>query len=135
MNSSFHFADATARRSAIIITKPDNQIVRIKVDLTRERFSELRLVSFYDSKILFFQPPRELPSSLSFEVWGADILPEFPWSEYLSQEDLAKLGTKLSEPSGMLTVKGLGILSFEGLQGGYCSLTPRDPSCTVMVFA
>lgn len=102
--------------------------MRVNVDLTGERFSDLKLVSFYDSKTLFFQPPRELPSSLSFEVWGADIMPGFPWSEHLSAKDLKKLDSKLSESDGRLTVRGLGILSFEGLEGGSCSIEPRDPS-------
>ena len=81
--------------------------MKINVDLTGALFSDLKLVSFYDSKTLFFQPPRELPSSLSFEVWGADILPTFPWGDFLSNEEIKTFENRLSEPPDRVTVGGL----------------------------
>ncbi len=102
--------------------------MKLTIDLTREIFDDLKSVSFYDSKTIFFDPTTFLPSTVSFKVWGADLLPGFNWTQYLNLDKESHIKSLLQKSSGnkTTTIQGFGVLTFFGVVAGKISILPYD---------
>ena len=55
--------------------------MEIIVDFTKDSFDDFHTVSFYDGKTIFFDATTFLPSTISFKVWGARLMPGFNWGK------------------------------------------------------
>ena len=84
-------------------------------------------VSFYDSKTIFFDPTTILPSTVSFKVWGAGLLPEFDWKKYVDLNKIPHI-QKIREltPGNETAIKGFGLLTFRNVVAGKIIITPYD---------
>lgn len=101
--------------------------MKIKVDLTREKFNDTGLVTFYDSKTIFFDPTTILPETVEFKVWGAGLMPGFNWNAYIDLNKEQHLSKILRDtPKNEITIKGFGQLTFERVVGGKLIITPYD---------
>jgi hypothetical protein len=100
--------------------------MKIAVDLTRISFEDAD-VTFYDSKTIFFDPTTVLPKTVSFKVWGAGLMPEFNWSEYLSMEEYPNLKLiRQQTPSNETAIRGFGTLTFNEVVAGKILIWPLD---------
>jgi len=101
--------------------------MKLSIDLTKEIFDDVNSVSFYDSKTIFFEPTNLLPSTVSFKVWGAGLMPDFDWAQYLDLDKESKLKTILQKSSGSeTTIQGFGVLTFNDVVAGKISIFPYD---------
>ncbi len=101
--------------------------MKITVDLTKEIFDDVESVSFYDSKTIFFDPSTFLPSTVSFKVWGAGVMPGFNWAKYLDLDKEANIKSILQKSAGNeITIQGFGILTFNDVVAGKISISPYD---------
>jgi hypothetical protein len=101
--------------------------MNISVNLTSESFNDYHGISFYDSKTIFFDATTFLPKTVSFEVWGADIMPGFNWESYLDIGTMPKLQAILAKhPSQSITVQGFGKLTFMDVVAGRLAVSLYD---------
>lgn len=101
--------------------------MNIKVNLTGELFNDYHGISFYDSKTIFFDATTFLPKTVSFEVWGADIMPGFDWESHLDLATMYKLQAILAKhPSQAVTVQGFGTLTFTEVVAGRLAVSLYD---------
>ncbi|MDQ0172825.1 hypothetical protein [Paenibacillus tundrae] len=101
--------------------------MKIKVDLTREKFDDINGVDFYDGKTLFFDIPTTLPKNLEIEVWGASLMPEFDWTTYVNLEEDTRLREIIDRSKSIaIQIQGFGKLRLEGLVGGNIEVSPLD---------
>jgi hypothetical protein len=100
--------------------------MKVLVDLTRQKFED-STVSFYDSKTIFFDAATFLPSTVSFKVWGAGLMPDFDWTKYL---DLSKevniKAIREKTPDNETAIQGFGTLTFKNVVAGKISISPYD---------
>ncbi|GGF20862.1 hypothetical protein [Flavobacterium limi] len=101
--------------------------MKISVDLTKEKFEGMDSVSFYDSKTIFFDPTTILPSTVSFKVWGAGLLPEFDWTKYIDLDKIPHIKKIRHQTLGNETaIKGFGLLTFNEVVAGKITISPYD---------
>jgi len=101
--------------------------MKLSIDLTKEIFDDVKNVTFYDSKTIFFDPTTFLPSTVSFKVWGAGIMPGFDWTRYLDLDKETKLKSIIQKSSGNeTTIQGFGVLTFKDVIAGRISISPYD---------
>lgn len=101
--------------------------MKLSIDLTKEIFDDVKSVTFYDSKTIFFDPTTFLPSTVSFKVWGAGIMPRFDWTKYLDLDEETKLKSIIQKSSGNeTTIQGFGVLTFNDVIAGRISISPYD---------
>jgi hypothetical protein len=101
--------------------------MKIKVDLTRERFDDTNTVTFYDSKTIFFDATTFLPSIVSFKIWGAGLMPGFDWTKYVDLDNETNIKTiRQLTPSNETTIKGFGTLTFSNVVAGKILIFPFD---------
>jgi hypothetical protein len=101
--------------------------MKISVDLTREKFDDTSTVSFYDSKTIFFDPTTFLPSTVSFKVWGAGLMPDFQWTKYVDSDKDDRIKVIRQKSSGNeTTIQGFGILTFSNVVAGRIIISPYD---------
>lgn len=100
--------------------------MKISVDLTRQKFEE-STVNFYDSKTIFFDASTFLPSTVSFKVWGAGLMPDFDWTKYLDLSTEIKIkAIREKTPGNETAIQGFGTLTFENVVAGKISISPYD---------
>lgn len=96
----------------------------IKADLTGEKFET---VSFYDGKTIFFDATTILPSTVSFKVWGAGLMPDFDWESYIDTDEDTNLKSILNSSQGVeVTNQGFGTLTLTNVFSGKVSICPYD---------
>jgi hypothetical protein len=101
--------------------------MKLTIDLTREIFDDVKSVSFYDSKTIFFDPITFLPSTVSFKVWGAGLMPGFDWTQYLDLDKEIILKSTIQKSSGNeTTIQGFGTLTFNNVVAGKISISLYD---------
>jgi hypothetical protein len=101
--------------------------MRVTVDLTKEKFDDTNSVHFYDSKTIFFDAVTFLPSTVSFKVWGAGLMPGFNWTDYIVLDKEVNIKTILQQaPDNETTIKGFGTLTFQEVVAGKISISPYD---------
>jgi hypothetical protein len=101
--------------------------MNISVNLTGELFNNDHGISFYDSKTIFFDATTFLPKIVSFEVWGADVMPGFNWEGYLDMATSPKLQAILTKhASQSITVQGFGTLTFMEVVAGCLAVSLYD---------
>jgi hypothetical protein len=101
--------------------------MKITVDLSEEKFDDYNTITFYDSKTIFFEPTNILPSTVSFKVWGAGLMPGFEIEKYVTSENLERIKKVISKSSGNeTTIQGFGTLTFEKVLAGNISIHPYD---------
>ena len=105
----------------------DNQNMKISIDLTREKFDAIDSVSFYDSKTIFFDATTFLPSTVSFKVWGAGLMPGFDWSQYIDLNKHPNIKQiREQAPVNEITIKGFATVTFNDVVAGKISISPYD---------
>ena len=100
--------------------------MKLKLDISNIDFVDSNIVDFYDSKTIFFEPTNELPKTVSFRIWGADIERDFKWNEHLNISDFPNIENVLKNKEGRFTIKGFATLTFENVIGGEISISPYD---------
>jgi hypothetical protein len=101
--------------------------MNIKVNLTGELFNDYHSIGFYDSKTIFFDATNFLPKTVSFEVWGADIMPGFDWKSHLDLSTMPRLQAIIAKhPSQSITVQGFGTLTFTEVIAGRLAVSLYD---------
>jgi hypothetical protein len=101
--------------------------MNISVNLTGELFNNDYGISFYDSKTIFFDATTFLPKTVSFEVWGADVMAGFDWENHLDIDTLPKLQVILTKhPYQSITVQGFGALTFTEVVAGRLAVSLYD---------
>lgn len=100
--------------------------MKISVDLTKEKFDGMDSVSFYDSKTIFFDPTSVLPTTVSFKVWGAGLLPKFDWEKYTSFDKIPHIKKIREQTTGETTIKGFGLLTLNDVVAGKIRISPYD---------
>ncbi|WP_452231323.1 hypothetical protein [Lacinutrix sp. MEBiC02595] len=100
--------------------------MKLKLDISNIDFVDSNIVDFYDSKTIFFEPTNELPETVSFRIWGADIERDFKWEEHLNISDFPNIENILNNKEGRFTIKGFATLTFENVIGGEISISPYD---------
>jgi hypothetical protein len=100
--------------------------MKLKLDISNIDFVDSNIVDFYDSKTIFFEPTNELPKTVSFRIWGADIERDFKWDEHLNLSDFPNIENILNSKEGRFTIKGFATLTFENVIGGEISISPYD---------
>jgi len=101
--------------------------MKVTVDLTKEKYDDTNTVHFYDSKTIFFDATTFLPSTVSFKVWGAGLMPGFDWTKYIDLDQELNIKTITQQtPSNETTIKGFGILTFKNVVAGKISISPFD---------
>ncbi len=101
--------------------------MKIKVDLTREKFNDTDTVSFYDSKTIFFDPTMELPETVTFKIWGAGLMPDFKWRNYIDLNREQNISKILNDaPNNEVTIKGFGQITLEQVVAGKLTISPYD---------
>lgn len=103
--------------------------MKLKVGITRELFDEQDLLTFYDSKTVFFDPTVKLPSEIKFKIWGAGIMPGFEWEKHLDLNKHPKLKDIIDRTGGHeITIKGFGEFSLDKVVAGKIKIYPYDTS-------
>lgn len=97
----------------------------VKLDLTGTDFVDSELVDFYDSKTIFFEPTNQLPETVTFKIWGADIERNFKWSEFIELADYPNI-ISAQKKEGGFTIKGFSTITFEKVIAGEISISPYD---------
>ncbi len=101
--------------------------MKISIDLTREIFDDVKSVSFYDSKTIFFDPTTLLPSTVIFKVWGAGLMPDFDWAKYIDLDKEIYIKSILQKSFGNeITIQGFGTLTFNNVVAGKICISPYD---------
>lgn len=101
--------------------------MKIKVDLTGEKFNDADTVSFYDSKTIFFDPTTELPEIVTFKIWGAGLMPDFKWNNYIDLNKEQNISKILKDaPNNEVTIKGFGQITLEQVVAGKLIISPYD---------
>ncbi|WP_347069045.1 hypothetical protein [Flavobacterium sp. WV_118_3] len=101
--------------------------MKLTIDLTREIFDDVKSVSFYDSKTIFFDPTIFLPSTVSFKIWGVGLMAGFDWTQYLDLDKEINLKSVIQKSSGNeTTIQGFGTLTFRNVVAGKISISPYD---------
>ena len=100
--------------------------MKLKLDISNIDFVDSNIVDFYDSKTIFFEPTNELPKTVSFRIWGADIERDFKWDEHLNISEFPNIENILNNKEGRFTIKGFATLTFENVIGGEISISPYD---------
>ena len=100
--------------------------MKIKIDLTREDFSDNDKINFYDGKTIFFEPVNILPRVVQFKVWGVDIDENFGWESLIDDFESSNVFRELNKESGALTIKGFGELTFMDVIAAEIEITPYD---------
>jgi hypothetical protein len=101
--------------------------MKVTVDLTKEKYDDTNTVHFYDSKTIFFDATTFLPSTVSFKVWGAGLMPGFDWAKYINLDQELKIkNIRQQTPSNETTIKGFGTLTFKNVVAGKILITPYD---------
>ena len=101
--------------------------MKVTVDLTREKYDDANTVTFYDSKTIFFDATIFLPSTVSFEVWGAGLMPGFDWKDYIDlDKEINIQKIRQLTPNNETTIKGFGTLTFNDVVAGKISISPYD---------
>ena len=101
--------------------------MKITVDLTKEKYDDSNTVHFYDSKTIFFDATTLLPSTVSFKVWGAGLMPRFDWSKYIDLDKEVNIKIiRQQTPNNETTIKGFGTLTFYDVVAGKISISPYD---------
>jgi hypothetical protein len=99
--------------------------MKVTVDLTREKYDDTNTVHFYDSKTIFFDATTFLPSTVSFKVWGAGLMPSFDWTKYINLDEEQNIKTiRQQTPSSETIIKGFGILTLKNVVAGKISISP-----------
>src|SRR6187402_1935102 len=101
--------------------------MKVTVDLTKEKYDDTNTVDFYDSKTIFFDATTFLPSTVSFKVWGAGLMPGFEWTNYIDlnkEVNIKKIRQRT--PNNETTIKGFGTLTFNDVIAGKISISPYD---------
>jgi hypothetical protein len=101
--------------------------MKVTVDLTREKYDDTDTVSLYDSKTIFFDASTFLPSTVSFKVWGAGLMPGFDWTKYIDLDKALNIKTiRQQSPNNEITIKGFGTLTLKNVVAGKISIAPYD---------
>jgi hypothetical protein len=101
--------------------------MKVIIDLTRQEFNKMDNVSFYDSKTIFFDATTFLPSTVSFKVWGAGLMPKFDWSKYVDHDEQARIeAIRKKEVGGETTIQGFGTLTLHNVVACKISISPYD---------
>ncbi len=101
--------------------------MKVTIDLTRELFDDANSVNFYDSKTIFFEPTNLLPSTVSFKVWGAGLMPGFDWTQFKNLDNEINLKSIIQKSSAHeTTIQGFGTLTFINVVAGKISISPYD---------
>lgn len=101
--------------------------MKVTVDLTREKYDDTNTVIFYDSKTIFFDATTFLPSTVSFKVWGAGLMPGFVWTDYIDLEKEINIQRiRQQTPNNETVIKGFGTLTFNDVVAGKISISPYD---------
>lgn len=101
--------------------------MNISVNLTGNLFTDFRSIDFYDSKTIFFDATTFLPKTVSFEVWGANVMPGFNWGAYVDLAAFPRLQSIITKhPSDPITIKGFGTLTFADVVAGRLSVSLYD---------
>jgi hypothetical protein len=101
--------------------------MQIIVDLTQNKFDAFNTVNFYDSKTIFFDATTYLPSTVSFKIWGAGLMPGFDWKQYsvdLSNDKVKQLIESNKEYE--ITIQGFSTITFNNVIAGKISIIPYD---------
>lgn len=97
----------------------------VKLDLTGTDFVDSELVDFYDSKTIFFEPTNQLPETVTFKIWGADIERNIEWSKLIELSDYPNITAALKK-EGRFTIKGFSTITFEKVIAGEILISPYD---------
>ena len=101
--------------------------MKVTVDLTREKYNDTDTVHFYDSKTIFFDATTFLPSTVSFKIWGAGLMPGFEWTKYIDlDEELNIKNIRQRTPSNETIINGFGTLTLKNVVAGKISISPYD---------
>ena len=93
--------------------------MNICVNLTGNLFEDFDGISFYGSKTIFFDATTFLPKTVSFQVWGADVMPDFNWEPYLDLATFPKLQSIIKKHrSQAITIQGFWDSNFHGRSRG-----------------
>ncbi len=99
--------------------------MRITIDLTRELFDDASSINLYDGKTIFFDATTVLPSTVSFKVWGAGMMPGFDWAKYIDLDKAHHIKSLVQKSiANEIIVKGFGTLTFHDVVAGNISITP-----------
>lgn len=101
--------------------------MNVSVNLTGSLFNDYHGIDFYDSKTIFFDATTFLPSTVSFAVWGANVMPGFNWENYADVTKLPKIQAALKKHTFQsITIQGFGTLTFTDVVAGRLSATMLD---------
>jgi hypothetical protein len=101
--------------------------MNISVDLTGRLFNDYHGIDFYDSKTIFFDATTFLPKTVSFKVWGANVMPGFKWEDYVDVAALPTVQAALKRHSSQsITIQGFGTLTLSNVVAGRLSVTLLD---------
>lgn len=101
--------------------------MKLTIDLTREAFDDYNSVTFYDSKTIFFDASTILPETVSFKIWGAGLMPGFPWDKYLDLNTTPNLKSIIDKTRGNeIAIQGFALFTVEHVVAGKISISPYD---------
>lgn len=103
--------------------------MKIKLDISRVDFVNSKIVGFYDSKTIFFEPTNELPDTVSFKIWGADITNKLAWSDYIDIKEYPNIDKLLDANQNRgFAIQGFSEITFEKVVAGEIVIMPYDKS-------
>jgi hypothetical protein len=103
--------------------------MKLIIDLTRDLFDADNSVTFYDGKTIFFDAATILPETVSFKIWGAGLMPGFPWTNHIDLNTTPNLKSIIDKTkANEVAIKGFGLFTVEQVVAGRISISPYDKS-------